>query len=504
MAASTCYRCLLRASSVSHKPPLASTPSYLIPSTTSSFSTSASLLLPAPPPKKSSGTAAIPKRGEKQLVLIKTKTRVSKGKPPNPGERKAMRKRIVLSNTNALEVTGMQDLNEDTMVDMRLRGQVIGLPGSLGASTDSVVDQLRAVEAFKTTQGWGLFRRPGMLIRRESVELGKLLAGIVGEGEKKTIRRVYTGEKGNGKSMMLLQAMAMAYLKGWIVISIPEGSYPSSHCHTSIPSNQLPKAHELTIGTTSYSPLPNTSPTKYIQPNYLASLLARTVRANRRLLSTLSLTRTHNLSFPLQSNISLDRLANLGANDPDIAWPIFQTLWSELTTPASETEKRPPILLAMDGLGHFMRGTSYRDADFNLIHAHDLALVDHLMTYLSGTKTLPNGGAIFAATSGSNTPSTPTLSLALKQAEARAAGTDIPQFSPFETYDQRVLDAVKGVEVVKLGGLTREEARGLIEYYAASGAIRQVVDERLVSEKWTLAGGGIVGELEKGTVRMRI
>ncbi|KAI9697663.1 MAG: 37S ribosomal protein S23 mitochondrial [Candelina mexicana] len=503
MASTTCYRCLLRASSVSHKPTLASTPPYLIPSTTSSFSTSASLLLPAPPPKKSSGTAAITKRGEKQLVLMKKKAPVSKGKPPNPGERKAMRKRIVLSNTNALEVTDMQDLSEDTMVDMRLRGQVIGLPGSLGASTDSVVDQLRAVEAFKTTQGWGLFRRPGMLIRRESVELGKLLAGIGGEGEKKTIRRVYTGEKGNGKSMMLLQAMAMAYLKGWIVINIPEGSYPPNHYHTSV-SNKPGKAHDLTLGTTSYSPLPNTTPTKYIQPNYLASLLARIVRANRRLLSTLFLSRTHNLSFPLQSNISLDRLANLGANDPDIAWPIFQTLWSELTTPASEAVKRPPILLAMDGLSHFMRDSAYRDADFNPIHAHDLALVEHLMTYLSGTKTLPNGGAIFAATSGSNRPSTPTLSLALKQAEARAAGTDIPQPSPFETQDQRVLDALKGVEVVRLGGLTREEARGLMEYYAASGAMRQVVDERLVSEKWTLAGGGIVGELEKGTVRMRI
>ncbi len=151
-----------------------------------------------------------------------------------------------------------------------------------------------------------------------------------------------------------------------------------------------------------------------------------------------------------------------------------------------------------------MRNSAYRDADFNLIHAHDLALVNHIVPYLSGTQTLPNGGAIFAATSGSNVPSTPTLSLTLRQAEARAAGTEVPQPSPFETQDQRVLDSLKDIEVVRLQGLTREEARGLMEYYAASGVLRQVVDERLVSEKWTLAGGGIIGELERGTVRMRI
>ncbi len=126
----------------------------------------------------------------------------------------------------------MQDFNEETMIDMRLRGQVVGLPGALGASTDSVVDQLRAVEAFKTTQGWGLYRRPGMLIRRETVELGKLVADIGGEGGKRTVRRVYTGERGNGKSMMLLQAMAMAFVKGWVVISIPEGLYLPRRDHT--------------------------------------------------------------------------------------------------------------------------------------------------------------------------------------------------------------------------------------------------------------------------------
>lgn len=112
----------------------------------------------------------------------------------------------------------MQELGAETMIDMRLRGQVLGIPGP-------VVDQLRAIEAFKVTQGWGMFRRPGVLMRRESVEMGKTVESLSDEKLGSTVRRVLSGERGSGKSMLLLQAMAMAFVKGWVVISIPEGAY---------------------------------------------------------------------------------------------------------------------------------------------------------------------------------------------------------------------------------------------------------------------------------------
>ena len=152
-------------------------------------------------------------------MQVKKKAPAIKGRPPAVGERKAIRKRIVLSNTNALEVAGMQELGPETMFDMRLRGEVLGIPGA-------VVDQLRAVEAFRVTQGWSMFRRPAVLMRRESVEMGRLIEKLSSEDLGSTERRVLTGERGNGKSMLLLQAMAMAFVKGWLVISIPESTYP--------------------------------------------------------------------------------------------------------------------------------------------------------------------------------------------------------------------------------------------------------------------------------------
>ena len=159
-------------------------------------------------------------RGVKQTFTKKKKKHVvgAQGKRPAIGERKAQRKRVVLSNTNALEVKEIQDLQPDMIVDDRIRGSVVGIPGE-------IVDRLRAVEAFKPAQGWSLFRRPAMLTRRETIDLGREIESISKGGVNDTIRRVYVGERSSGKTVMLLQAMAMAMLKGWVVINIPDGTF---------------------------------------------------------------------------------------------------------------------------------------------------------------------------------------------------------------------------------------------------------------------------------------
>lgn len=159
-------------------------------------------------------------KGAKKTFVKKKKKPpvVDRVRKPAVGERKALRKRIVLSNTNALEVEGLKDITARSMMDESLRGQVLGIPGP-------VVDQLRAVEAFKVTQGWPLFRRPAMLMRKDTLDLATEIENISLGIRDKTIRRVFVGERGSGKTTMLLQAMTMAFLKGWVVINIPEGTW---------------------------------------------------------------------------------------------------------------------------------------------------------------------------------------------------------------------------------------------------------------------------------------
>lgn len=158
---------------------------------------------------------AAPRSGS-TLRLSKNKREKTR-KPPAVGERKAIRKRIVLSNTNAFEVSGLQDWAPTSYADPNMVGKMVGLPGD-------VVDSLRALESFKPRQGWGFFRRPATLVREETLEFGKHIEHCAtSETEKETMRRLIVGDKGTGKSVLLLQAQAMALMAGWVVIHIPEG-----------------------------------------------------------------------------------------------------------------------------------------------------------------------------------------------------------------------------------------------------------------------------------------
>jgi small subunit ribosomal protein S29 len=266
------------------------------------------------------------------------------------------------------------------------------------------------------------------------------------------------------------------------------------------PTNPYFAAQDLIIGHTEYAPVPGTSPTQYIQKVYTASLLSAMSRANP-ILETTQLsqpTAASEIPIPIAPNISLSRLALLGASDPEVAWPIFQLIYRELCLPG-----RPPMMMCMDGLAQAMGKTQYISAkDYQPIHAHDFTLIKFFFDHLSGISRLPNGGAILASTSTSNQPHIPSMNLALSQLE----GKEPVQRDPFAKYDERVLGVFDkgGVEVRRIGGVTKEEARGLMEYWARSGVCRQKVDEGFVGEKWSLSGGGCVGELERVVVRMGV
>jgi small subunit ribosomal protein S29 len=183
------------------------------------FSTSAARQATAP---KRKGMVAAPKKGVKSLNTKKSKkpAQGDSGKRPGQGERKALRKRIVLSNNNALEVSSLKDLGKSNVLDEKNEGVVMGLPAE-------TVDALRAVDAFKPTQGWSLFRRPAVLMRKEAIALATSFKEA--ESSKKTIRRILSGERMSGKSTLLLQGLAMGHLREWFVINLPEGKDMVKH-----------------------------------------------------------------------------------------------------------------------------------------------------------------------------------------------------------------------------------------------------------------------------------
>ncbi|TDZ12974.1 37S ribosomal protein S23 [Colletotrichum orbiculare MAFF 240422] len=391
-----------------------------------------------------------------------------KVKKPAPGERKAFRKRITLSNNNALAVDGLEDAAPETFASEEAKGTMVALP-------DQLVDQLRALEAFKTTQCWSLFRKPHVLVREETVKLTKRLNTAV--TERQTLRMILTGDKIAGKSMLLLQSMAYALLNNWVVINIPE-------------------AQDLTNANTDYSPVPNTKPMQFYQPTYCFNLLQHIIKANGPILKQHKISKEYPELLHVPKDGTLFDIAN-SAKEPEFAWPAFQALWSELTTAPGG----PPVFLGLDGLSHIMKVSAYRDPTFNLVHSHDLSLVRLFVDALSGKTPLANGGAIIAATSRNNAPRSLSLDLALAQTAAAARNEFVPTPDPYKKgYDDRVYESVRNVETFNVSGISREEARAVMEYWAASGLLRARVDATSVSEKWTIAGGGILGELERASL----
>lgn len=119
----------------------------------------------------------------------------------------------MLSNTNALPVTGLEVLSADNMADAEKVGQMLSLDGPL-------LDQLREAKAFKTTQNWSLFRTPSVLVRDEAVELGADVQDVM--EEKATIRKLIVGGKASGKSVHVLHGMSLGYMNKFVVVNVPD------------------------------------------------------------------------------------------------------------------------------------------------------------------------------------------------------------------------------------------------------------------------------------------
>ncbi|OAA61715.1 Ribosomal protein S23/S29, mitochondrial [Niveomyces insectorum RCEF 264] len=336
-------------------------------------------------------------RAGKQTFRPKKKTRdFGRTRNPAPGERKAVRKRIVLSNSSALVVPGLTELTAEDLVAAPVDDGAAEsaepaesvVPTSAASSStavttaprvaalpDALVDQLRAVEAFKPTQSFPLFRRPSLLVRTETRALATQLRDAA--ATQSTLRLVIDGPRIAGKSILLLQAQTYAFLHGWVVISIPE-------------------ARELTTACTEYSPLPDTEPTQYVQPVYTYKLLQAIQAANAAVLESTT----------------------------------TRQAYDHLPTPAAAAES-----------------------------------------------------AASAASAGGGDPA------------------DVPTVDPYDRrYDARVAAVLQTVRVLQLQGLSKAETRALMEYWAASGLLPARIDEQMVAATWTLAGNGLVGELERTTL----
>ncbi|KAI1614486.1 mitochondrial ribosomal death-associated protein 3-domain-containing protein [Exophiala viscosa] len=489
MSVSICTSCLSRLRLSQALPSRTALPATL-QIQTASFHTSAAR--EASPIKAKNTRSGGPKHRESQSSRLKKKSR-ERPKLPPVGERRAQRRRIVLSNTNALEVDGMENWSKENLINPELTGKMMGLNGDL-------LDQLRDAKAFQRTQNWSLFRRPATLIRNETNAVGQDIEQVNRAQDGKTVKHLVVGEKASGKSILALQTMCMAYMKDWVVLNVPD-------------------AQEFTNNTSSYAPLkqsdstPSADEQLYIQPHLTQQLLTRAVYSNGSVLESLKLNHEVPSSLSLKKKATLKDLAQLGADDHNLAWPVWQAFWRELNEPGANP--RPRILFAADNIDHWMGPSKYRNADHEIIHAQQFTLARHFMDLMfskQDSTPFANGGMIMFSTTGSNTPAHPTFNVLIKQMRARGQGisatsSDFPLPTPYSKPDAHVLELAGGSQNVKLtevNGLSVPESKAYLEYFVRSGLLQANITEGKIAELRGLSGGGVVGELAKLGSRIRV
>jgi small subunit ribosomal protein S29 len=230
----------------------------------------------------------------------------------------------------------------------------------------------------------------------------------------------------------------------------------------------------------------------------------------------MKLSRSYDIPVRNEPNMTLYDFGRIASLNTDLAWPIFRALWHEInlkSSPEIDTfGKRPPILLCVDNISHIFGETKYqvlnKEGRLSSIHSYDMVLPKLVIDCITGNESFGNGGMALGATSGSDRVTCHPLEVGIKLAESRKKNPDSlaslsDVWNPYDRIDRRVLDSMMDLEVLELAGISKDEAREMIEYWAYNGLVRERVGDHWVSDRWTMSGGGLMGELEKAVVQMR-
>ncbi|KAK6362885.1 37S ribosomal protein S23 mitochondrial [Orbilia blumenaviensis] len=181
MASSACWRCTGRAllqSSTRSRSCSASRLARPIVAIPPSSSTSSTSTIDTPRPFHTTPPPAAAQKGQntrkpvvnKPLNLKSKKKTVTTVKKPDIGYRRALRKAIVLSNSNAPNLE-LPELTTQIMTDTESVGKVFAI-------NMEDLEKMRALETFQKRQGWQFFYRPTTFIRNESVGIARAMESV--------------------------------------------------------------------------------------------------------------------------------------------------------------------------------------------------------------------------------------------------------------------------------------------------------------------------------------
>ncbi|KAH8103887.1 mitochondrial ribosomal death-associated protein 3-domain-containing protein [Cristinia sonorae] len=314
---------------------------------------------------------------------------------------------------------------------------------------------------------------PTSVVRDVTLRLADQLDKAVKSPSTET-RLVFTGSAGNGKSYLMLQAIAYAKSIGYLVVYVP-------------------RASRLVDSSTAYVYDARTQ--TYAQPKYSSSLLSRILTVNDSSLQQLKLHKdflADDGSVRLHKGSPLVDLIDLGVRDASVAHVVLSAVFEEL---AKQTQF--PVLLAVDDFQSFFNPTTlYRNPSYGLIKPYHLSLPRLLMEYSSHHKGFARG-AVIGAVSGSNTNWPVTLEL--QEALGLSTPRPVNEYAKRSDNLQYYAEGLKNFPVPEK--LTLDEAASIYDMWHKDNALHTHANDELFLSKYTEACGNARKFVWEGLLR---
>ncbi|KAK9722714.1 hypothetical protein K7432_002473 [Basidiobolus ranarum] len=281
--------------------------------------------------------------------------------------------------------------------------------------------------------------RQALLYRKETKELFSLLDESAKQPGQPI---VISGERGVGKSALLLQAVARSINSGWIVIYVPA-------------------ATEWVNGS---KPFAKIEDGKFSQPSLTSSILGQIKETNSKILAEIPMKKSINIeNYKVEEGSSLNDLLDVGIKDQQVSQQVMESFLNEV-----RFNETTPTLIAIDEINAFYTLADYNDVNGRLLPAQHLMLVKSFLNFFSQRKTLANGAIVGATSQTFSRFQSKALNMTL--AEGR---------SPVNT-------SLRNFEVKTY---TKPEAKGLLKYYKESDILFEDVTEDEINLKYTTTNG---------------
>lgn len=311
--------------------------------------------------------------------------------------------------------------------------------------------RLRALNMFRKYQHHEAFSKPVSMVTNSTVRLADTVLAKM-DGPSAANRVCLVGDKGAGKSVLLLQISGLAaskYQQNVVVLSL---DYPELIMH----------------GSSDYAFNKKTG--QYQQQMFTKRWVRRCRDANEAVFKTLKLSK--DITFAVQrKEVTLTKentLHELLSYNVDYGKhgtsEIFQFVVGELQHHAAQV----PVLVTMDNFNAFTHhtDTAYRHPDFRPIQVGEFEMGAFFLRVASGELSFAKGAVVLAESK--DVGYSHTLPVALKQQE----------YDPYWKHhqcDRAVADQLMqngGIAALEVQNMTLGETRGLMEFWEAAGVLQ--------------------------------